>query len=90
MADKWHKQPLEAIQQRAREDLTTVSWFLDDFNPDMAGNYAIQQDAALVFLQSDSGENYITVDGNVGDRYVIVQLALCHLYSHSLTSWTWP
>jgi hypothetical protein len=25
---------------------------------------------AIVFLLSDSGEGYITVDGNVGDRYV--------------------
>lgn len=29
---------------------------------------AIGRSAALVFLNSDSGEGYITVDGNEGDR----------------------
>jgi hypothetical protein len=28
---------------------------------------ALQQDVAMVFLQSDSGEGYITVDGDVCD-----------------------
>ncbi|KAJ7119502.1 glycoside hydrolase family 3 protein [Mycena epipterygia] len=60
--------PLEAIQRRAREDRTSVSWILDDFDTDRAGNMAIGRSAALVFLSSDSGEDYITVDGNEGDR----------------------
>ncbi|KAG6908117.1 hypothetical protein DXG01_006086 [Tephrocybe rancida] len=60
--------PLDAIQQRARKDRTSVSWFLDDFNLARAGNIAIRKDAALVFINSDSGEDYITVDGNEGDR----------------------
>jgi len=60
---------LEAIQQRARKDRTTVSWFLDDFNLARAGNVAKFKSAALVFINSDSGEAYITVDGNEGDRY---------------------
>ncbi|KAF7305507.1 Glycoside hydrolase family 3 protein [Mycena chlorophos] len=63
-----HLQPLEAIQQRARKDRTSVSWILDDFNTDRAGNMAIGRSAALVFISSDSGEDYITVDGNEGDR----------------------
>ena len=29
---------------------------------------AVQKDVAIVFIQSDSGEGYITVDGNAGDR----------------------
>jgi hypothetical protein len=29
---------------------------------------AIEPDIVIVFLQSDSGEGYITVDGNAGDR----------------------
>jgi hypothetical protein len=33
---------------------------------------AIGRSAALVFISSDSGEDYITVDGNEGDRYVYV------------------
>ncbi|KAJ7902731.1 glycoside hydrolase family 3 protein [Mycena olivaceomarginata] len=60
--------PLEAIQRRAREDRTSVSWILDDFDKDRAGNMAIGRSAALVFISSDSGEDYITVDGNEGDR----------------------
>ncbi|KAJ7906290.1 glycoside hydrolase family 3 protein [Mycena leptocephala] len=60
--------PLEAIQRRARDDRTSVSWILNDFDTDRAGNMAIGRSAALVFISSDSGEDYITVDGNEGDR----------------------
>ncbi|TFK37529.1 glycoside hydrolase family 3 protein [Crucibulum laeve] len=60
--------PLEAIQQRARRDRTSVSWLLDDFNLPRAGNMAIKKSVALVFISADSGEQYITVDGNEGDR----------------------
>ena len=35
---------------------------------------AVKQSAALVFIVSDSGEDYITVDGNDGDRYVMLSL----------------
>ncbi|KAG5731649.1 putative beta-glucosidase L [Termitomyces sp. T112] len=60
--------PLEAIQARARQDRTSISWILDDFNLPRAGNMAIGRSAAIVFINSDSGEEYITVDGNEGDR----------------------
>ncbi|EDR09330.1 glycoside hydrolase family 3 protein [Laccaria bicolor S238N-H82] len=60
--------PLEAIQRKAREFRTSVSWILDDFNLALAGNMARKRSAALVFISSDSGEGYITVDGNEGDR----------------------
>ncbi|KAJ7207949.1 glycoside hydrolase family 3 protein [Mycena pura] len=60
--------PLEAIQRRARQDRTSVSWIFDDYDTDRAGNMAIGRSAALVFISSDSGEEYITVDGNEGDR----------------------
>ncbi|KAJ3537917.1 hypothetical protein NMY22_g5393 [Coprinellus aureogranulatus] len=60
--------PLDAIQRRARKDRTSVSYILDDFNLPRAGNMARFKSAALVFIASDSGEEYITVDGNVGDR----------------------
>ncbi|KIK00093.1 glycoside hydrolase family 3 protein [Laccaria amethystina LaAM-08-1] len=60
--------PLEAIQRKAREFRTSVSWILDDFNLATAGNMARKRSAALVFISSDSGEGYITVDGNEGDR----------------------
>ena len=60
--------PLEAIQARARKDRTTVNWHLDNFDLDTAGSVASQAQLALVFINSDSGEGYITVDGNEGDR----------------------
>jgi hypothetical protein len=61
---------LEAIQRRARKNRTSVSWFLDNFDLATAGNVVIGKSAAIVFVNSDSGEEYITVDGNEGDRYV--------------------
>ncbi|EJD05237.1 uncharacterized protein FOMMEDRAFT_81241, partial [Fomitiporia mediterranea MF3/22] len=60
--------PYEAIQRRARQDRTTVNWLFNDFNLPTAGNMAIQTDVAIVFVNSDSGERYITFDGNEGDR----------------------
>ncbi|KAF9451014.1 glycoside hydrolase family 3 protein [Macrolepiota fuliginosa MF-IS2] len=52
--------PLDAIQRRAREDHTSVFWFLDDFNLRGAGIVARKKSAALVFISADSGEGYIT------------------------------
>ncbi|KAK7693727.1 hypothetical protein QCA50_003299 [Cerrena zonata] len=60
--------PLEAIQARARQDRSIVSWWLDNFNTAGAAGAALGQDVALVFVNADSGEGYITVDGNEGDR----------------------
>ncbi|EJF60355.1 hypothetical protein DICSQDRAFT_201362 [Dichomitus squalens LYAD-421 SS1] len=60
--------PLEAIQARAREDRSSVSWFLGDWDLAGAAATALDQDVALVFANADSGEDYITVDGNEGDR----------------------
>ena len=65
---EWTIQPYEAFQARARKDHTSFSWFFDDFNLVGAATAAVQQDVALVFLQSDSGEGFIAVDGNAGDR----------------------
>lgn len=42
---------------------------LDDYDLPAAGNIARKKTTALVFLKSDSGEAYISVDGNIGDRY---------------------
>ncbi|KAL7414341.1 glycoside hydrolase family 3 protein [Mrakia frigida] len=60
--------PLEAIQAKARENRTTVGWHLDNFDIAGANSTALRRDAVLVFVASDSGEGYITVDGNEGDR----------------------
>jgi hypothetical protein len=53
--------PLEAIQARARQDGSSVDWFFEDFSPIGAGGVALGKDVAIVFINSDSGEGYITV-----------------------------
>ncbi|KAH9856097.1 glycoside hydrolase superfamily [Lenzites betulinus] len=62
--------PLEAIQGRARQDSSgsQISWFLNNWDLAGAASTVIEQDVALVFVNADSGEDYITVDGNEGDR----------------------
>ncbi|KAG2029707.1 glycoside hydrolase family 3 C-terminal domain-containing protein, partial [Suillus americanus] len=60
--------PYEAFQARARVDQTSVFWNFDDWNLANADNSVIGMEAAIVFVNSDSGEGYITVDGNAGDR----------------------
>ncbi|PIL26477.1 hypothetical protein GSI_12235 [Ganoderma sinense ZZ0214-1] len=74
--------PLEAIQARAREDRSSVSWFLSNWDSAGAANAARGQDVALVFANADSGEGAIIVgesippelqgmvlvDGQAGDR----------------------
>ncbi|KAL1938113.1 hypothetical protein VTO73DRAFT_11942 [Trametes versicolor] len=62
--------PLEAIQARARKDSSgsQVSWFLNNWDLAGAQATALDQDVALVFVNADAGEGYITVDGNEGDR----------------------
>ncbi|EIW74755.1 glycoside hydrolase family 3 protein [Coniophora puteana RWD-64-598 SS2] len=60
--------PYEVIQARAREDQTSVFWDFDNWDLWQAGNRVIDMEVALVFINSDSGEGYIEVDGNYGDR----------------------
>ncbi|KAL7414273.1 beta-glucosidase [Mrakia frigida] len=60
--------PLEAIQQRARENATTVNWVCDNWDNDTIATVATGPQAALVFISSDSGEEIAVVDGNYGDR----------------------
>ncbi|EIW74780.1 glycoside hydrolase family 3 protein [Coniophora puteana RWD-64-598 SS2] len=60
--------PYEAIQARAREDQTSVYWDFDNWDLWQAGNRVTDQSVAIVFVNSDSGEGYIYVDGNYGDR----------------------
>ena len=59
--------PIEAIQERARDDGTAIDWHFDDFDLADARNVALGTDAALVFIKADSGEEYLIVDGNVWD-----------------------
>ncbi|KAG8806565.1 hypothetical protein FRC19_007199, partial [Serendipita sp. 401] len=60
--------PLEAIQKHVMEDGTSLSWFLEDFDLESAGKIAANKDVAIVFIAATAGEEYLTVDGNVGDR----------------------
>jgi len=49
-------QPYEAIQARARVDQTSVFWNFNDWDLASAGNSVIGMEAAIVFVNSDSGE----------------------------------
>lgn len=60
--------PLEAISLQARHDRTTLNWWFQDFDTDGAATWATGAAVALVGINADSGEEYITVDGNEGDR----------------------
>ena len=59
--------PYDAINERATaEGLTVESSSSDD--PSAGATVADAADVVVVFVTSNSGEGYITVDGNVGDR----------------------
>lgn len=62
-----HFQPIDGIKARAPESWEIIST-LDDRDLDKAAQVAAEGDIAMVFANSDSGEQYITVAGNVGDR----------------------
>jgi len=60
--------PYEALQARARQDGTAFHWVFDDYNYPLIAKTAQQATVCFAFVKSDSGEGYITVDGNQGDR----------------------
>ncbi|KAJ6584239.1 glycosyl hydrolase family 3 C-terminal domain-containing protein [Mycena sp. CBHHK59/15] len=60
--------PLDAIKVRASADGTTVSSSTSDTDLSSAKNAATGKAIAFVFITADSGEGYITVEGNAGDR----------------------
>ena len=62
------RQPLDAITNRSKLDGTTVSSSLSDTDLNGAKNTATGKDVAFVFITADSGEGYITVENNAGDR----------------------
>jgi len=57
--------PLEAIALQARKDHSTLDWWLKDWELEGAGKMAANVEVAIVGINSDSGEEYITIDGNV-------------------------
>ncbi|KAJ7916872.1 beta-glucosidase [Mycena leptocephala] len=60
--------PLDAIKSRSASDGTVVSSSTSDTDLAGARTAATGKDVAFVFITADSGEGYITVEGNVGDR----------------------
>lgn len=60
--------PLQGIMKRARKDQTSVSWWLRDWDEEGAARVAMSADVAIVGIASDSGEGFITVEDNAGDR----------------------
>lgn len=63
--------PYEALQRRAIQDGTSFQWSFNDFDLARAkavSNELLGVDASIVFVQSDSGEGYHTIDENAGDR----------------------
>jgi beta-glucosidase len=61
--------PLSAITTQATNDGTVITSSLSDSDLAAAASTAAGKDVAMVFINSDSGEDYITVEGNEGDRY---------------------
>jgi len=71
---KYVVDPLSAITKRAKkENIEVVSSGTDD--AEAGAEAAKDADLAIVFVQADSGEEYITVEGNAGDR---IDLNLWH------------
>ncbi|KAF9015366.1 glycoside hydrolase family 3 protein [Cyathus striatus] len=60
--------PLDAITNRSKSDGTQIASSLSDTDLNAAATAALGKDVALVFITADSGEGYITVEGNAGDR----------------------
>jgi len=61
--------PLSALTERAEKDGITITSFTDDdSDTDKAAEVAADADLAIVVVVADSGEEYITVEGNKGDR----------------------
>ncbi|KAF5311920.1 hypothetical protein D9619_003054 [Psilocybe cf. subviscida] len=60
--------PLSAIKTRASADGSTISSSLSDTDLNAAASAATGKSVAFVFITADSGEAYITVEGNAGDR----------------------
>ncbi|KAF3923256.1 Beta-glucosidase [Orbilia brochopaga] len=60
--------PLTALQNKAYQDNSVIQWVVDDYATDAMTATARQADVCLVFVKAQSGEGYITVDGNQGDR----------------------
>ncbi|KAI7874859.1 hypothetical protein K492DRAFT_137251 [Lichtheimia hyalospora FSU 10163] len=59
--------PYDGIKSRAGDDVDIVHTY-DDWDLDKAKDISKDADVAIVFSNAASGEEYLEVDGNVGDR----------------------
>ncbi|KAL1589534.1 hypothetical protein WHR41_01606 [Cladosporium halotolerans] len=59
--------PADAIKTQASKDGTRIVSSTTD-STSAGASAAAQADTAIVFITADSGEGYITVEGNAGDR----------------------
>jgi beta-glucosidase len=59
--------PYDALNTRAQSDGTKLTLYSSDSTSGVAAAVT-GSDAAIVVITADSGEGYITVEGNVGDR----------------------
>ncbi|ORX49994.1 hypothetical protein BCR36DRAFT_327415 [Piromyces finnis] len=61
--------PLSALTERAEKDGITVTSFTeDDEDTEKAAQVASDADLAIVVVTANSGEGYLSVEGNRGDR----------------------
>lgn len=59
---------MTAIQAHAKEHKIPLEWHLDNENLDRLNLIARPAEVAIVFISASSGEGYITVEDNFGDR----------------------
>ena len=61
--------PDTALHRQALQDNTVYESILDNYSTDRINSLVSQVNiTAIVFVNADSGEGYISVDGNEGDR----------------------
>jgi hypothetical protein len=60
--------PITALTAQAVQDGSSLKNVSDNFDFAAIADAATGAEVAIVFVNSDSGEDYITVDGNQGDR----------------------
>ncbi|USP78307.1 glycoside hydrolase family 3 protein [Curvularia clavata] len=60
--------PLEAIKREVNENGGVITSVTDNYASGQIQSMASQASHAIVFVNADAGEGYITVDGNMGDR----------------------
>ncbi|KAI9273721.1 glycoside hydrolase superfamily [Sporodiniella umbellata] len=59
--------PSEGIKSRIGKNIDVVEYLKDD-NYEAASKIAAEADIAIVFVNADSGEEFVTVEGHKGDR----------------------